>query len=354
MKLPNGYGSIVKLSGKRRNPYCARKTIGWEVTEDGKTKQLVICIGYYPTREKALQGLAAYNENPYDIRTNSITFAEVYEKWSAEHFEEIVPSAVRTWKSAYKYCKPLYNMRFKDIRVEHLESTIKNAKIESKCGNGENTKARMKSLFNLMYRWALKHEIVDKDYAQLCNSIKKPERTIERIPFSDIEIDLLWQNINFPFVDMILIGIYSGWRPQELAVLKNCDIDLEEKTMKGGLKTEAGRNRIVPIHPLILDLIKNRYNPENEFLFNDETGQQGTFMTYDKYRSRFNKIMTKLNMKHKPHDTRHTFITKAKNYNINEYILKLIVGHAILDVTEKIYTHRTLQELQNEMQKIVK
>ena len=354
MKLPNGYGGVVKLTGKRRNPYCARKTMGWKTTEDGKIKQLIVCIGYYPTREKALQALAAYNENPFDIRTNSITFSEVYERWSAEHFEEIVPSAVRTWKSAYNYCKPLYNMRFKDIRVEHLEGTIKNAKIESKFGNGENTKARMKSLFNLMYKWALKHEIADKDYAQLCNSVKKPERTIERIPFTNEEIDLLWENINFPFVDMILINIYSGWRPQELAILKTADVDLEKEIIKGGLKTDAGKNRIVPIHSLIIDLIKNRYNPENEFLFNDENGQQGTSMTYDKYRGRFNKIMKKLNMKHKPHDARHTFITKGKKYNMNEYVLKLIVGHAISDVTEKVYTHRTLQELKEEIEKIIK
>ena len=54
MKLPNGYGSIVKLSGKRRNPYCARKTIGWEVTEDGKIVQKRMIVGCYPSREKAL------------------------------------------------------------------------------------------------------------------------------------------------------------------------------------------------------------------------------------------------------------------------------------------------------------
>lgn len=47
---------------------------------------------------------------------------------------------------------------------------------------------------------------------------------------------------------MILIGIYSGWRPQELSILKIADIDLENNTMFGGLKTDAGRNRCVPIH----------------------------------------------------------------------------------------------------------
>lgn len=55
-------------------------------------------------------------------------------------------------------------------------------------------------------------------------------------------------NLDFAFVDMVLIGIYSGWRPQELATLKKSDIDLDAKTMFGGLKTEAGKNRYVPIH----------------------------------------------------------------------------------------------------------
>lgn len=31
MKLPNGYGSVVKLSGKRRKPYMVRKTVGYHI-----------------------------------------------------------------------------------------------------------------------------------------------------------------------------------------------------------------------------------------------------------------------------------------------------------------------------------
>ena len=94
---------------------------------------------------------------------------------------------------------------------------------------------------------------------------------------------------------MVLIGIYSGWRPQELSILQIADIDLEAETMKGGLKTDAGKNRIVPIHPIIKPLIENRMKEANtlqsEYLFNDINGQQGTYMTYDKYRKRFQKVM---------------------------------------------------------------
>lgn len=157
---------------------------------------------------------------------------------------------------------------------------------------------------------------------------------------------------------MILVGIYSGWRPQELAVLKIADVDLANMFYSGGLKTDAGKNRIVPIHPLLADLVTKNYNQAvetgSEYLFNDPDGQQGTHLTYDKYRGRFRKVMDRLGMDHKPHDTRHTFITKAKEVDMNEYILKMIVGHEIRDITEKVYTHRTLEDLKNEMKKIEK
>lgn len=220
----------------------------------------------------------------------------------------------------------------------------------------------MKSLFNMLYKYAVAHDIVEKDYASVMfangNPIKR-SRIREAIPFSQEEIQMLWDNLHqIPFVDMILIEIYSGWRPQELAILKMKDVDIKAGTMRGGLKTEAGKNRIIPIHPLIKPLIADRIREaaalQSKHLFNDVNGQQGTYMTYDKYRSRFDKVMKRLNLKHHPHETRHTFITKAKACGVDEYILKLIVGHAIDDITEKVYTHRTIEQLKAEMEKITK
>lgn len=357
-KLPNGYGTIYRMSGKRSKPYRAMKTDKWIIDPvTGKSKQIRSTIGYYQSREDAMIALANYNENPYDIKTDSITFSEVYEKWSENYFPTLSnPSSVRTVTAAYAYCNGLYDMRMKDIKVSHLEGTILNAQV------GDSTKSRIKSLFNMMYKYAVAHDIVEKDYASVMfangNPIKR-SRTKEVIPFSQEEILLLWDNLdNIAFADMVLIGIYSGWRPQELAILKVEDIDLEAGTMLGGLKTDAGKNRIVPIHPLIRPLIENRMKEatsmQSEFLFNDANGQQGTYMTYDKYRKRFEKVMKYLKLTHRPHETRHTFITKAKACNVDEYILKLIVGHAIDDITEKVYTHRTIDQLRAEMEKITK
>lgn len=357
-KLPNGYGTIYKMSGKRSKPYRAMKTDKWIIDPvTGKSKQIRSTIGYYQSREDAMIALANYNENPYDIKADSITFSEVYEKWSENYFPTLSnPSSVRTVTAAYAYCNDLYDMRMKDIKVSHLEGTILNAQV------GDSTKSRIKSLFNMMYKYAVAHDIVEKDYASVMfanGSPIKRSRTKEVMPFSQEEIFLLWNNLdNIAFADMILIGIYSGWRPQELAILKVADIDIKVGTMLGGLKTDAGKNRIVPIHPLIRPLIENRMKEatsmQSEFLFNDANGQQGTYMTYDKYRKRFEKVMKYLKLTHRPHETRHTFITKAKACNVDEYILKLIVGHAIDDITEKVYTHRTIDQLRAEMEKITK
>lgn len=371
MRRANSSGSIFKMRGRKgRNRYRVRVTLGWEIDEKtGKFKQILKDIGYFATRAEAEAALAEYLKCPYDLDAKDITFKELFEMWSKEYFKKLNgASSERTIISAYRYCRSLYNMKMRDIRAYHLKECIEQAYIIPESGKDKgkkryasaSTKSRMKSLFNLMGDWAYEHDIVDKNYArafELSKDVRAQQNSNKRAnhPFTAEEIEILWNNVDkVKFADMVLIGIYSGWRPQELAILKVADIDLEEDTMFGGLKTDAGKNRCVPIHPLIKDLIIKRYNEAqelgSEYLFNDLDGQQGTHMTYDKYRRRFEKVVDRLKLgTHHPHETRHTFITKAKQVKMDEYLLKRIVGHAIADITENTYTHRELCELKEAM-----
>ena len=84
----------------------------------------------------------------------------------------------------------------------------------------------------------------------------------------------MWQSIEFiPFVDMILYNCYSGWRPTEIISLKVANVDWENKYIRGGIKTNAGKNRIVPIHHSVEQIVKKYYdealNIGSEYLFND-------------------------------------------------------------------------------------
>ena len=103
MKLPNGYGSVVKLSGKRRKPYQVRKTVGWHYDE-AKDKQVqdMITIGYAATRADGLQMLADYNNNPFDTKAAKMTFSDVYEEWSKRKFPTISESNVKGYTASYK------------------------------------------------------------------------------------------------------------------------------------------------------------------------------------------------------------------------------------------------------------
>ena len=60
----------------------------------------------------------------------------------------------------------------------------------------------------------------------------------------------------------------------------------------------------------------------------------------------------KLNPLHRPHDGRVQFVTMAKKADVDEYVIKKIVGHYIDDVTEKSYTKRDIEWIRTEMEKI--
>lgn len=131
MKLPNGYGSVTKLSGNRRKPYLARVTLGWITDEQtGKTVQNRVPLGTFKTKKEALQALAEYGANPYDIQNAAMTLAELYDKWTAAYFPTLESeSSCRTIKSAWSYCHAIAGMRVKDLRARHIKGIMEDGYI---------------------------------------------------------------------------------------------------------------------------------------------------------------------------------------------------------------------------------
>lgn len=127
------------------------------------------------------------------------------------------------------------------------------------------------------------------------------------------------------------------------------------------MKTEAGTNRMVPVHPKIQPLVKKFYDEaislNSKYLINctdTHTHRSSYKLTYDKYSHRVEKIVAelKLNPEHRAHDGRVTFVTMCKNSDVDEYAIKYMAGHAITDITEKVYTKRAPHWLHDEILKI--
>lgn len=336
MRMPSGYGSIIKLKGNRRRPYQVRLTK--EFTDEGK--QIYMYLGYFEKKEQAMIALSEYQSSPYDITRETITFEEVYKKMTKEHFPRVSDSAIENYSNCFrKYCKSLYKTRFKDIRLTHLQGVIDDS------GMAHPTRAMIKTLFRLMFKFAMKNDIVDKDYSQYVD-VGKREGKINRTPFTQEEIQKLFDNVDkLEFVDTVLIMIFTGLRVGEMLDIKIENVHLDEGYMVGGFKTEAGRNRIIPINSKIEPFIKNYYekNKDREYLITNFKGNQ---MCYSNYRrEKFDNIMEKLEMTHRPHDARHTFASLMDSANANKLCIKRIIGHSSPDITDGVYTHKTLEEL---------
>jgi len=187
------------------------------------------------------------------------------------------------------------------------------------------------------------------------------EKKVDHIIFTEEELTVLWENVDsVQFADWVLIQCYMGWRPQELATLRLTEVNMAQWYMQAGMKTQAGKQRIVPIHSRIRDLVKKNYEYAvsigSEFLFNDkgQTHSGSWAVTYDKYRDRFNRVMDRLQLapEHRPHDPRKTFVTRAKKASMDKYAIKAMIGHKIQDITESTYTERDIEWLRTDMEKI--
>jgi len=218
-----------------------------------------------------------------------------------------------------------------------------------------------------MLDYAVEYEMVDRNYARtfsLSDEIIDGANTVEKehIPYTDEEMKILWDNVDrVKLVDVIIYQCYSGWRPQELGHIELGNVDLENEFITGGMKTPAGKDRIVPIHPRIKHLILRNYQEaqalHSKYLFNSTNPKNTskTFMlTYERFIIAYAKIRDELNLNpdHRPHDGRKHFVTMAKKYNVDEYAIKYIAGHHISDITEKVYTQREPSWLKEEIEKI--
>lgn len=337
MKRANGSGGIAKLSGKRRKPYAVTVTKGWD---DETARQIRVTLGYYETRKAAREALNEYLQAP--IERPRITLHELYEEWSAVKYRNIGSKTIENYRLAWKRMEPLYGVIVKDLRTNHMQKIIDD--------NSEKSKSylqKIRILFNLLMKYALQHDIIIKNYAEFIALPKKEDGV--RNTFTDIEIRTLFKNDASLWVQTILIFIYTGFRVSEMLSLTRFNVDLENAMLIGGMKTEAGRNRAVPIHPRIMPYITAWTARGGDTLI---CAPQGGALSAENYRRRyFAPTLERLGIRPlTPHCCRHTCATRMARVGIPPVVIQKFMGHKKYETTANIYTHPDYVALKNAME----
>lgn len=338
-RRPNGSGTVVKLSGRRKNPYQVR--VNTRINENGYPVYDVLAC--YPDRVSAEIALAEYNKAPYNPQDRKKLFCEVFASWYLWKYKEPFAAAGRKTSAqyctmaAYKKCAALHNMPMWDIRAVDLQALLDLQELS------HATLEHMRNLFRQMYKYAIQFELVPKDYSQYV-TISKADDDIHGVPFTPDELRALWEHREIPFVDTVLIYCYSGFRINELAGMPLDDIDLEARTFTGGLKNRYSRNRTVPIHSAIYDMVRCRYDRRFDSLIY-HTGTDN--ITEARYREFFNDALLSCGIltEHTPHDCRHTFNVLLDRAGVERTVRYKLMGHKGQDINETVYTHKDLEQL---------
>lgn len=337
MRLPNGLGSVHKINdGKnRRKPWRARVPSHVVVDpENGRATQKYITLGYFESEADAIQALMEYRKEPYTVEAATATFTEVYEAWKAKKFPDMSVSTRKAYNTAYNHNIALHKMKMRDIRTTDLE------RIMAEIKGGYGVQMGLKNLWSQMFKFAMERDLVTKNYAEFVSTRDKmPETKRSAIPPEDLA--KIWEAIDQgdQTAEITMIYIYTGMRPAELLEVKKENVDLESRIMIGGLKTDAGKDRHIPLHRCIMPYIERLMQTEGEYLIMRQGSKTPKKMGYEYFRINYwHPFMERLGMNYTGHYTRHTTATMLREANVAEDIRKLILGHKSTDITDR-YTH---------------
>ena len=368
-RRPNGSGTVVKLSGRRRKPFCAKVTLDERNLTNGEKKRLV--IGTFETYQEALNALSLYSltvnntiskkeameidpevyQKVQDKMSKKVpTFLDIYYILDKDEFSLLSPQTQNSMHGAIKHLKKLHYLKIDQITLRMIQDVF------DEDGSNHSPQVHMKTICTKVFRYAVVNKCIERndDYTSYIRIAKYEESDMHR-SYTINEI-LALKKADTPEAHIMLIFIYTGVRINELLNINRDNIHIDEKCdddgterlisyMITGSKTKAGKNRIVPIHDDIKQyVIDELLKPEKRLVD----------VTYANFTTRtvLIKVNKLLNTHHTMHDTRKTFATLCQMNNLNVYIRKKVLGHRMNDITFDVYTNESKNRLWTEINKI--
>ena len=331
-KRGNGQGTVYKdTNGK----WIAEYTIGWD-EGDGKLSRKKRKKRGFATKAEAIAYLPNLKQDLPQQDMN-VKFKDLYKKWLEGHTEKVTQSTINCYKSAYKYFSSLYYVEIAKIRTEHMQKCI------DECPHGTRTKENMKALGTSLWRYAMQLDIVDRNYAEYLY-IKKEEQA-EKIAFSKEHLDTMWANVDkVPNIKYVLLLCYTGMRLSEMLGAMTENYYPEDGYFITGIKTDAGKKRVITISPKIRPFFDDFGKGKHLFTELSAKKFRGDLYYPALQELGLDPLDDEGDHIYTPHCCRHTFATLMKDVPAPPTDKQKLIGHAKFEMTAH-YTHTDLESL---------
>lgn len=350
MRNPNNYGTITNLGKGRRKPLAVRVHVGTKLTPDKREIPQYKYIGYFENtpegKKAAIQLLAEYNQgHNMSLIASKPTFLKLANEWIDRHEMTLntqnstnIESNSAHYKASLNKCASIFDKQIDKVSYQDVQFIA-----DSVSTMGKSSVMKLKTLINGTFDLARKSKYIPENFIQDIDFNYARKTDSIHANFSDDEIEKLWEMSKDKEVKALLIMIYTGFRCTEFMRIENKNVHIEDRYIIGGMKTDAGRDRIVPIHERIVPFVKY-FMSDNDYLFNN----QGKMWSYSRFIVAYwNPLMKRLNMEHLPHDTRYTCASLLDRANANPNCIKDILGHAREGITNQVYVKKNLNDLIN-------
>lgn len=337
--------------------WVAQVIDGYRKPED-ETKQMIPVKktkGGFKRREDALAYCSILKNKQPDHE--DLTLQQVYDRWQPWYSPRVDPDTFGCYRAAFAYFKQLHDTVIRTISAGDLQKCLDD------CPRGHRTHQNMKCTAGLLWAYAMDHNLVDKDVTD--NLYIGKGASVQREPLSDIEVEKIRKEIGKDrYAAYVYALCYLGFRPGEMLEIKKEQVHEKNKQLfiVEGKKTDAGRDRIVPVHSKIRSIIRKQMKLEGtEYLFPMHVyNRKGEFMGYrvmnDNYFNKyaFRPLADRLGIPANkvPYSARHTFSDKLKNADGTDKTKAALIGHSDYRFTQKKYQSIDLEELQSTMASI--
>lgn len=339
-KRANGQGSVRKLSGNRSKPWAV--ILPAQYTDTGTEKR--VYLSYHATKTEALNALNEAISNGVTDTINA-TVSNIFDEWSETAYRDLSAKSIKEYNNAFKHLSPIHGNKMREIKTKDVQQIIDEiAKPE--------TGKKIRVLFSQLCKYAMSIDLISQNYAQFIK-IKSAEKAEKEI-FTVSEIrkikDAAESGESYSDdAKIVMMMLFTGTRISEITGIKYSKVYpyYEIPYMIGGIKTEAGKDRIIPIHSEILKYVRYFYSigtPNREYLLINSKG--GKMEASNFRRRHYYPLLEALGIEKKsPHSTRHTYTTMLHASGAKQENIIKLVGHTDFKTTQEHYIHQTINEL---------